>query len=272
VNAARAIPNACPSCGAELPAAARFCPTCGAAQLGEEPPAGELVPGPVTRVRVEPRWLGVPASTLLLCVGFAALGGAIGLFVSGSWPWGLVLLGVAVLLLGLYVEVARREHESPLAQRSGVLLADTRAQAASASEVVQARLATLVHRHRARTRLDVIESERRPALQELGEAVWAGDALAEERARAKLAELDERRAGVEQELTTRLGEAGERIRLARLPVDETVLVSPAEASQPYPPPDEGTPPTPAPVPEPYPPPDEGTPPTPAPDPGPPPRR
>jgi len=62
-------------------------------------------------------------------------------------------------------------------------------------------------------------------------------------------------------------EAGERIREARLAVQETMMVMPNE---PYPPPGEATPPQPAIVPEPYPPPDEGTPPTPAlvPEPGP----
>jgi hypothetical protein len=65
-------------------------------------------------------------------------------------------------------------------------------------------------------------------------------------------------------------EAGERIRRARLPVQETVMVLPSE---PTPPPGEATPPVPPQMPEPYPPPDEGTPPTPAripepsPDPG-----
>jgi hypothetical protein len=57
-----------------------------------------------------------------------------------------------------------------------------------------------------------------------------------------------------------LGEAGERIRKARLPVQETMMVTPPE---PTPPPGEATPPQPAIVPEPYPPPDEATPPEPA---------
>jgi hypothetical protein len=274
MSAAQAIPNECPSCGAELPAAARFCPACGSTigsddVLHEEPPPAEASPGPMTRMRAEPRWLGLPASILMLCVGFAALGASIGLFASGVWPWGLVVLGIAILLLGAYVELGRHGLESPLARRSGLFLADTRSQAVSTSEVVRARVTAAVDRRRARTQLDLIESERRPALVELGEAVWRGDASAEAQARARLAELDDRRVVVEHELESRLGEAGERIRLARLPVDETVLVAPGEPSAPYPPPDEGTPPTPTPVPEPYPPPDEGTPPSPSPGPPPP---
>lgn len=63
-------------------------------------------------------------------------------------------------------------------------------------------------------------------------------------------------------------EAGERIREARLAVQETMMIAPKLPSEPYPPPGEATPPQPAIVPEPYPPPDEGTPPTPAPVPEP----
>jgi hypothetical protein len=183
----------------------------------------------MTRLRTDPRWLGLPASVLLLCAGFVALGASIGLFASGAWPWGLVVLGIATLLLGTRVELERRGLESPLARRSGLFLADTRSQAASRSEVLRARVSAAVDRRRARTQLDLIDGERRPALVELGEAVWTGDASAEAQARAKLAELNGRRALVEQELVSRLGEAGERIRLARLPVDETVLVAPDES-------------------------------------------
>jgi hypothetical protein len=168
----------------------------------------------------------------MLCVGFAALGASIGLFASGAWPWGLVVLGIAILLLGAYVELERHGFQSPLARRSGLFLADTRSRAASTSEVVRARVGAAVDRRRARTQLEAIESERRPALVDLGEAVWAGDASAEARARATLAALDDRRVGVEHEIESRLGEAGERIRLARLPVDETVLVAPVEPSAP----------------------------------------
>ena len=117
MSAAQAIPNECPSCGAELPAAARFCPACGTTigadnLLHEGAPPAEASPGPMTRLRSERRWLGLPPSTLMLCVGFAALGASIGLFASGAWPWGLVVLGIAILLLGAYVELERHGLES----------------------------------------------------------------------------------------------------------------------------------------------------------------
>jgi hypothetical protein len=260
---------------------ARFCPHCGA-PASELPPL-ETVPGPVVHESVERRWLGLPARFVLLCLGFAALGASIGLFATGSWAWGIVLLLLAGILLAALGEATRRSADM-WAQHSSRLAADGRAHAATAAEVWRARLDSALSRWRTRSRLDAIELERGPALQRLGEAVWRGDESGEQQARQRLVELEQERKRIEDELAEQLAGADERIRRARLPVQETMMVTPNEAGSAggeaadarpedpgpnpaYPPPDEGTPPTPAEVPEAYPPPDEGTPPTPAPDPG-----
>jgi membrane protein implicated in regulation of membrane protease activity len=232
---------------------------------------------------VEKRWLGMPARFVLLCLAFAAFGAAIGLFATGSWAWGIVLLLLAVVLLAALGEVTRRSADAWV-QHSSRLAADRRAHAATTAEVWRTRLDTALSRWRTRSRLDEISHERGPALQALGDAVWRDDAAAERDARQRLADLEQEEKRVEEELAARLAGADERIRKARLPVQETLMVAPNEAgsaggeaaaarpedpgpSAPYPPPDEGNPPQPAQVPEPYPPPDEGTPPVPAPDPG-----
>jgi hypothetical protein len=213
---------------------------------------------------VERRWLGLPVRFVLLCLGFAGFGAAIGLFATGNWAWGIVALLVAAILLAVLVDATRRGADV-WSERSVRLAADSRAQATTAAEVWRARLDTTVHRWRTRSRLDQIEVERRPALQALGEAVWQEDGDAETAARERLALLEAQRRRIEEEHTEHLAGAEERIRNARLPVQETLMVTPDEPNPPYPPPDEGDPPEPAQVPEPYPPPDEGTPPTPAPD-------
>jgi hypothetical protein len=133
--------------------------------------------------------------------------------------------------------------------------------------VWRTRLDSTLNRWRTRSRLDAISVERGPALQALGDAAWRGDKSAEREARERLVELEQEGKRIEDELAVRLAGADERIRRARLPVEDTLMVTPNEPSAPYPPPDEGNPPQPAQVPEPYPPPDEGTPPEPAPDPG-----
>jgi membrane protein implicated in regulation of membrane protease activity len=256
--------------------------------VGELPPL-ETVPGPVVHESVERRWLGVPARFALLCLGFAAFGASIGLFATGNWAWGVVMLFLAAIFLAALVAAVRQGRDVWLEQSSR-FASERRAHAASAAEVWRTRFDTSLTRWRSRSRLDAIDVERRPALQALGEAVWRGDASAEHEARQRLVELEEERKRVEEELAARLAGAEERIRQARLPVQDTVMVASNEAgsiggeaadtrqedpgaegphgpSAPYPPPDEGNPPQPAQVPEPYPPPDEGTPPTPEPDPG-----
>ena len=163
--------------------------------------------------------------------------------------------------------------------------ADGRARAATAAEVWRASLDASVARWRTRSRLDSIAVERGPAFRALGEAAWGGDRGAERDARQRLVDLELETKRLEEDLAERLASAEERIRRARLPVQDTVMVTPDSAGSvvgkandarqeepgpnaPYPPPDEGNPPEPAQVPEPYPPPDEkGTPPVPVPDPG-----
>lgn len=264
MNASPIENSACRSCGDELAPGARFCSSCGAP--ADESPQLETVPGPVVHENVERRWLGMPARFALLCLGFAALGAAIGLFATGSWAWGIVLLILAGILLAALGEATRRSADVWM-QHSSRLAADGRAQAATAAEVWRTRFDAKLTRWRTRSRLDTLTFERKPAFQALGEAVWREDESAESEARQRLVELEEEAKRVEEELAERLAGADERIRKARLPVQDTLMVTPNEPSAPYPPPDEGNPPEPAQVPEPYPPPDEGTPPVPAPDPG-----
>jgi hypothetical protein len=256
--------SACRNCGEELAPGARFCSSCGTA-TSDLPPV-ETVAGPVVHESVERRWLGLPARFVLLCLGFGAFGAAIGLFATGSWAWGIVMLLLAIILLATLGE-ANRRNAGVWMQHSSRLAADGRAHAATAAEVWRTRLDASLNRWRTRSRLDAISVERGPALQALGEAVWQGDKLGERQARQRLVELEQEAKRIEDELADRLAGADERIRKARLPVQDTVMVTPNEPNPPYPPPDEGNPPQPAEVPEPYPPPDEGTPPVPAPDPG-----
>jgi hypothetical protein len=229
-------------------------------------PPLETVPGPVVRDSAERHWLGMPVRFVLLCLGFGAFGACIGLFATGSWAWGIVMLLLAIILLAALGEATRRSAGA-WAQHSSRLAADGRAHAATTAEVWRTRLDAALSRWRTQSRLDAIRAERGPALQDLGDAVWKGDIVAEKQARQRLVELEQEARRIEDELAERLAGADERIRRARLPVQETLMVTPNEPSPPYPPPDEGNPPQPAEVPEPYPPPDEGTPPVPAPDPG-----
>jgi hypothetical protein len=264
----RPIAETCSGCGIELPPGARFCPECGTpvAAAGEtvrqELPQEETGPVPISFERPQPRLFGVTPPVLLLAVAVGLLVIALVLFVAGHWPFGLIVLGLAALLFAAFLEVARRRPGSPVTRAS----ADARERAGSVLETWRARAIATAEVRRIHSGLAIVEAERRTALLELGAAAHRGDGIAEAGVRAHLSELDEREAQLRGELDARLEQAGERIRKARLAVQETMMVTPNQPSEPYPPPGEATPPQPAIVPEPYPPPDEGTPP--APEPGP----
>jgi hypothetical protein len=254
-----------------LPPGARFCPDCGTptdvegATVRQEVPPEETGPGPVSFTHAERHLFGVAPPMLLLAVAAGLLVVALVLFVAGHWPFGLIFVGLAALLFAAFLEAARRRPgASPVARAS----TDARERAGSLLETWRARAAATAEVRRIHSGLAVVEAERRTALLELGAAAHRGDGLAEAGVRARLTELDAREAELRSELELRLAHAGERIRKARLAVQDTMMVTPNQPGEPYPPPGEATPPQPAIVPEPYPPPDEGTIPTPDPVPTP----
>jgi hypothetical protein len=256
-----------------MPANARFCPACGvqvdAGETVRAPlPPEETGPVPVSVQRTETHWFGVAPPHLLLGLAAVALIFSIALFATGHWPFGLILLGIGALLLAGFLEAARRrpaasEKISQISRAS----VDARERARSSWETLRARQAAAGELRRIQNGLASLEPERRAAYQQLGIAAHARDSAGEAAARARLTDLERRERELRAELDRAHEDAGERIRRARLPVQETMMVVPGE---PVPPPDEGTPPQPATVPEPYPPPDEGNPPEPAkvPEPGP----
>jgi hypothetical protein len=265
-----ATADACSGCGVELPPAARFCPECGTpvAVSGEtvqlELPPEETGPVPVEFDRAQPRLFGVTPPALLLAVALGLLVLAVVLFFSGHWPFGLIVAGLAALLFAAFLEAARRRPTSRVTRAS----TDARERAGSMVETWRARAIATAEVRRIHSGLAIVEAERRSALLQLGEAAHQADGIAEAGVRARLTELDEHEARLRDELDARLDQAGERIRKARLPVQDTMMITPNQPNEPYPPPGEATPPQPAVVPEPYPPPDEGTPPAPAPEPEP----
>jgi hypothetical protein len=182
------------------------------------------------------------------------------LFATGRWPYGLIVLGVAALLVAALVDIAGRRPDLPATRAAQ----DARERTRSVFETWRTRVAVTAEARQIRHGLARVDADRQSALLELGIAVHRGDEVGEGGARARLADLDREEVVLHEELSRSLEQAGERIREAQFPVQETIMVTPNE---PYPPPGEATPPEPAIIPEPYPPPDEGTPPTPEPDPG-----
>jgi hypothetical protein len=229
-------------------------------------PANETGRVPVHYSRAEPRYYGITPSTLVLVLAAAALTLAIVLFATGRWPWGLILLGVSVLLLLVFLEVARRKPDGTLARSTAEALDAFRARAGMTADSIVTRGRVTRTMLGLRRELQKMTALRAQLLFELGEAVYGGDEQATERARGQLLELDELAAQREGEMQAVVARANERIQRRKLEVQPTEMVElpeepaapgeadpmPARIPEPYPPPDEGSPPQPAIIPEPGP--------------------
>jgi hypothetical protein len=231
-----------------------------------ELPPEETGPVPVQYSQAVPRYYGITPTTLVLVLAGAALTLAVVLFALGHWPFGLIALGVSVLLLLVFLEAARRKPDGPVARSTADALDGFRARAGVAAE-------SLATRGRAARRLLALRRElqrmallRGRLLFELGDAVYRGDDQGTERAHGQVRELDELAALRGAEMEAVMVQTQERLHRRRLEVQPTEMVElPDEPAQPG-----EAPPGPAVIPEPYPPPDEGNPPEPAimPEPGP----
>jgi hypothetical protein len=262
----------CVHCGAAISAGSRFCPQCGR-RVGEgdtraQPlPPDETGPVPVEVVQAKPRFYGITPAALVLVLAGAAAALAVVFFVRGDWPIGLVLAGVALILLAFFVETARRRPSGRVTQATADAFGKARARTSGAADSLATRGRAMTRVTGLRRELRRMASDRDRLLYELGAAVYRGDDQAIDTARGRLEELDRQMASTEAQMQDVVAAAQQRIEARRLEVQPTEVVEPTAES---PEPGEITPPEPAVIPEPYPPPDEASPPQPAviPEPGP----
>lgn len=228
MNESQVTADTCPNCGTAVPWSARFCPACGLqVEAGSteraEIPLDETGPVPVSIERTEPHFFGVAPPNLLLGTAALAFVLALVLFAGGRWPYGLILVGAASLLLAAYLEAVRRRPDSRLVRTSN----DARERARASWDQLRARQTALAEARRIQTALLHLESDRKDATYALGTAAYARDAGAEAAARTRLEELEDRERALRAELTEVVSRGEERIRQARLPVEDTMMVPPA---------------------------------------------
>lgn len=224
---------------------------------------------PVNVSRVEPRFYGVTPSLLALVLAGAAVAIAILLFVGGHWPYGMIVLGIAVLLVLAFLETARRKPSGTVSSSTAQALDTFRSRGRVAAESLVTRRRATRQLYGLRQELEHMAVRRDRLLFELGDAMYRGDEQATEEARSRVEELDRLAAQREAEMQQVVESTEHVLARGRLEVQQTeVAERPDDPSSPTP--GEGNPPEPARIPEPYPPPDEGSPPQPAviPEPGP----
>jgi hypothetical protein len=188
--------TSCANCSTKLTKTSRYCPQCGHPAAAGDTKVMELPPDetgrvPVQYVHAEPRYYGITPTTLVLVLGGVALTLAVVLFALGRWPFGLIALGVSVLLVLVFLEAARRKPDGAVARSTADALDSFRARAGVAAD-------SLATRGRAARRLLALRRElqrmgqlRARLLFELGDAVYRGDDQATERGRGQVRELDE---------------------------------------------------------------------------------
>jgi hypothetical protein len=224
-----------------------------------EMPPDETGRVPVHYTRAEPRYYGIAPTTLVLVLAAAVLSLAIVLLASGHWPFGLIALGVSILLFVIFVEAARRRPDLVARSSAGALDA-FRSRAGLAAESLATRGRAARQMLGLRRELQRMAALRTQLLFELGDAVYRGDEQATETARGRLEELDALSGRRESEMQSIVAGAQERLQQRKLEVQPTEMVElPDQPGEPG----EGDPGGPVVIPEPYPPPDEGNPPEPA---------
>ena len=258
----------CANCGANVPKTRRYCPQCGHPSPAEPPKVLEVPPGetgrvPVHYARTEPRYYGITPTTLVLVLAAAVLSLAVVLLVSGRWPFGLIALGVSILLMVVFIEANRRRPDR-VARSTAEALDTFRTRAGVAADSLATRSRAARQVLALRRELQRMAALRSQLLFELGDAVYRGDEHATETARGQLEELDALSAQRETEMQAVVTGAHEHLQQRRLEVQPTEMVQlpdepgyeepggPAVIPEPYPPPDEGDPPAPAIIPEPSP--------------------
>jgi hypothetical protein len=181
----------------------------------------------VTIERVSPRWFGLTPPTLLFGVACAVLVLGVVLLATGHWIAGLLALGLALLLAAAFLEVGRRKPDAAVVKASVDAVDSMRARAGFAAQALLTNSAARREIVRRRAELARLGSERNALFRALGEAVYAGEDGAEQRAR--IAELEERGAALEAEAAQIAEQARARVQRAHLEVQPTEVVKPGDS-------------------------------------------
>jgi hypothetical protein len=203
----------------------------------------------------ERHYFGVPPAGVLLVLAILGVIAAIALFATGLWPWGLIVLGVALFLLTGFVSAQRHgpREEGPATRA----LASVRSRAGVAKETIAANSGARIELARLRRDASGLARQRSERARELGEAVYAKNTAATKELKQRMKEIDDELAAKEAQMAKVTIDAQERVGKAKLQAQPTQVVAdeapePVHVPEPSPPPDEGDRPQPPEIPEPRP--------------------
>jgi len=194
----------------------------------EQVPPHETSASPVDVSVVMPRYFGITPPTLLFGIATATLAVAVVLAVLAHWIAALVLAAAVLVEIVLFLGVARRKPDGPVATTS--IRAMQRARERAAWLVQATSVRTEAGRQLAPLRRELLElGERRERqLRELGAAVYEGEEEAAKLVTEELNRLDEERKQKEGEMRAIEEAAQQRLEKGRLHVQPTVIKRPED--------------------------------------------
>ena len=148
----------------------------------ENVPPHETTASPMQVSYATPHYFGVTPAMLVFALAIATLALAIALSILAHWVAALLLAVVSLVLLALFIGVARRKPDAELARVSARALDRARARTAWMLEVVAVRSGTGKELSRLRTEILHLAAVRESRLRDLGAAVYEGDDAAREKA------------------------------------------------------------------------------------------
>jgi hypothetical protein len=175
--------------------------------------------------RVEPRLFGVLPRVLVLVVALTLRLGSVVSLAVREWPYGVVLIVLALPLLGLYAGEARRDPaRAPM--RFGATAYDrARGRATYAGTALRAWIEAGGKLTQLRLELTRLRRERQRAIDALGMAAYHGDEREEGALRERLASLDSAIDEREQARREEIQRARAEVASSRVPVNATPELS-----------------------------------------------
>lgn len=224
----------CRRCGAELPADARFCPSCGyqAEREGvtreDVVPKPETGPVPVDIVELEPHFFGIPPPLLTFVLASGALAAALFLFIVQRFVVGALVFSLSLALFALFLWVIRRRRPTTAFAAGSARLLD-RVSARSTYVLASTRAWSRARRELLRGRHESAElSSRREREQlALGEAAYRQDRKEVAARRAAMQAIDDRLRELESEMREIVERTREHLNEEHAAVSPTETITPA---------------------------------------------
>jgi hypothetical protein len=221
--------DTCSHCGAELPADAMFCPSCGRRTDAPPPDPAELLPGVQTAPRVRryglPDLHGLGQPLVVLGMALALVAAGIVVLLTASFGVGVILIIVGVCLLPTFAAGLERWPDTRIARASLTTASRVRNDADVAVQSLSTWSRTGRDVVRLRRQQFQLRRDRDAKIRELGISAYKEDGRTDE-LRQAAKELDRQIDAHERSIERALARAKKRVRRERATIAKTEVITP----------------------------------------------